>query len=124
MMVRVRTNTEVRLRFYCDKCGWRIGARVYAPFGDDDGLLDPSKAEQHLCTVCYERIWHNLFKDCCPRCHSEPCEHGGECWINPWPNIMYLCHVAERIGPFHPGLMQGLRLMDEYLEGVVSCEAV
>jgi len=119
MMTRTRTRTGITIRFYCDECGWRISAK-----DEDDVGMDPSKAEQHLCENCYDRIWHGLFKDCCPQCRSEPCQRGGECWINPWPNIMNLCHVAERIGPYHPGLLRGLRLMDEYLEGVVSCEAV
>lgn len=121
MITRTRTANDIRLRFYCDKCGWRISTREY-PL--DDGESDPSNAEQHLCSECHDRIWSGLRKDCCPQCHTRPCERGGECWINPWPNIMYLCHVGERIGPYHPGLIRGLRLMDQYLEGVVSCDKV
>lgn len=53
--------------------------------------------EQYLCDVCHDRIWKELFNDCCPRCENHPCERGGDCWINPWPRIMYLCYTGPRI---------------------------
>jgi len=53
--------------------------------------------EQYLCEICYDKIWDNLFNEHCPECRTHPCEHGGDCWINPWPHIMYLCYVAPRI---------------------------
>lgn len=53
--------------------------------------------EQYLCEECYEKIWNNLIDDCCPRCRTHPCEHGRDCWINPWPQIMYLCYVAPKV---------------------------
>jgi len=58
--------------------------------------------EQYLCEKCYEQIWNNLMDDCCPICRTEPCKRGRDCWINPWPHIMYLCYVAPRVETIHP----------------------
>lgn len=58
--------------------------------------------EQYLCEECYEQIWNNFMDDCCPICRTEPCKRGGDCWINPWPHIMYLCYVAHRVETIHP----------------------
>ncbi len=53
--------------------------------------------DQYLCEQCFGEIWDNLFKEHCPECRAHLCEHGRECWINPWPHIMYLCYVAPRV---------------------------
>lgn len=58
--------------------------------------------EQYLCKECYEQIWDDLMEEHCPECRTHPCEHGGECWINPWPHIMYLCYIAPRVETIHP----------------------
>ena len=58
--------------------------------------------EQYLCSECYKQIWNDLMEEHCPECRTRPCERGGECWINPWPNIMYLCYVAPKAEDVHP----------------------
>lgn len=85
----------------CDNCGKRIKRITEDDFGDP---IDPDMSwEQYLCVDCYQRIWNDLMDECCPVCRDHPCYHGGECWINPWPRIMYLCYVAPRLeGDVHP----------------------
>ncbi len=53
--------------------------------------------EQYLCDVCHSKIWDELFKSACGVCETEPCKRGCDCWVNPWPRIMYLCYVAPRV---------------------------
>jgi len=53
--------------------------------------------EQYLCDVCHSKIWDELLKSACGVCETEPCKRGGDCWVNPWPRIMYLCYVAPRV---------------------------
>ena len=60
--------------------------------------------EQYLCDECFDKIWDNLFDECCTQCRNHPCERGGDCWINPFPQIMYLCYVAPRVHPTPPKL--------------------
>jgi len=121
MMLRKKIRTGIIVQFYCDRCGWRITA-TDENTPEDVRILDPMRADQHLCADCQGFLWSEIKKDCCPRCHTEPCKHGEKCWIDPFPKILDACHFGERIGPYHPGLIRGLRLMDEYLEGIVSID--
>jgi len=77
----------------CDNCK--------EPIEDTDREDNPYDTncpwEQHLCEDCYLEIWNDLFKEKCSICENKPCEHGRDCWINPWPQIMYLCYVAPKI---------------------------
>lgn len=53
--------------------------------------------EQYLCDECYAKIWTGLLDNACGVCNTEPCKTGRDCWVNPWPRIMYLCYVAPKI---------------------------
>lgn len=65
---------------------------------DDFGVpIDPNtRWEQYLCDECHDNIWKNLLDNACGVCYTHPCEKGRDCWVNPWPRIMYLCYVAPR----------------------------
>ncbi len=63
-------------------------------FGDEIDCNTPW--EQYLCDVCYDKIWKELLDSACGVCNTHPCERGRECWVNPWPKIMYLCYVGHR----------------------------
>ena len=106
-----------KLRVYCDECGWRISRRYYSilegEIDPEDGGLDPRRAEQHLCPDCQDKIWNQTVRvHCHTDCRNKPCVHG-ECWVNPWPNLMYLCFVGKRIGAFHPNIGQGIESLEE-----------
>ncbi len=79
----------------CDRCGHSIKLLLRDPLWGDE--IDwNTDWEQYLCDECEEAIWQDLFDECCPRCETHPCERGGDCWINPWPRLMYLCYVAPK----------------------------
>lgn len=95
-------------RLYCDECGWRLSLRCKDEMGDEFGpgdecYLHPMRAEQHLCPQCYNRIMKRVVRSHCHTdCMTRRCERGIDCWVNPWPQIMYLHYVAQRVGSFHP----------------------
>jgi len=66
---------------------------------DDFGMPIDCNArwEQFLCDICHDAIWKNLLDNACGVCKTEPCKKGRDCWVNPFPRIMYLCYVAPRI---------------------------
>lgn len=80
----------------CEQCKKEILVLEYDDFGDPISWNTPW--EQYLCDTCYAEIWENLLADACPNCRTHPCEHGRDCWVNPWPRIMYLCYTAPRAG--------------------------
>lgn len=53
--------------------------------------------EQYLCDICHAEIWESLLDWACNQCYNHPCEKGRDCWVNPFPRIMYLCYVAPRV---------------------------
>lgn len=78
----------------CEKCKCQIKKLDVNDFGE---LIDwGTRWEQYLCTVCHEEIWNNILAGACGVCETEPCKKGRDCWVNPWPRIMYLCYVAPR----------------------------
>ncbi|MHA1962634.1 MAG: hypothetical protein ACW99U_20780 [Candidatus Thorarchaeota archaeon] len=76
----------------CQQCGAELD--TIDDLGEEIDTTVPY--EQYLCSPCHDKIWDALFEELCPQCRTHPCERGRDCWINPWPNIMYLCCVAER----------------------------
>lgn len=79
----------------CERCKKEI--RVL----DEDDFGEPvwnTFWEQYLCDDCYNKIWDGLLSNACGVCNTEPCKRGRECWVNPFPRIMYLCYVAPRVG--------------------------
>lgn len=98
----VRGDTIIA-RIYCDECGWQLSPRPKDPSEDEIAdPLDPRKAEQHLCPQCYNRIMKRVVRShCYSDCRYKPCMRG-VCWVNPWPHIMYLCYIAERVDAYHP----------------------
>ncbi len=105
-----------KYRTYCDKCGWRISSIEYSELEGylpvEEGGLDPRRAEQHLCLRCYHKIMRNVvFSHCHTDCRTQPCSRGDECWVNPWPHIMYLCFTSKRIGSFHPNVRPAMDLI-------------
>lgn len=83
-------------KIYCESCKHEIKQLFSNDFGDKINWHTPW--EQYLCDVCHDNIWKDLLDNACGVCHTHPCERGGDCWINPWPQIMYLCYVAPRTG--------------------------
>lgn len=78
----------------CDECHNELTDIDQTEFGD---TIDKSTHwEQRLCDECYNRIWSEIMGGACPVCRTHPCERGRECWVNPWPRLMYLCYVAPR----------------------------
>lgn len=78
----------------CERCKQEILRLKEDDFGNP---IDWSTQwEQYLCDVCCDEIWKSLLDNACGVCHNHPCEHGRDCWVNPWPKIMYLCYVAMR----------------------------
>jgi hypothetical protein len=87
-----RMTELLRSSLVCAECGKQLKK------ADEDQLGDPIDwdiaYEQYLCEGCYDKIWDDLFRDKCPVCENHPCEKPtGECWVNPWPRIMYMCLV-------------------------------
>lgn len=79
----------------CEKCKSEIVTLIEDPLTGEP--LDPlTRWEQHLCDDCYDAIWKQLTDEHCPECRAKPCGKGRECWINPWPQIMYLCYIAPK----------------------------
>ena len=90
----------IRSDLICERCNQQIVLLTEDELGEP---IDWSiKYEQYLCDECYEKIWDELMEDCCPRCNTHPCEKGRDCWINPFPHIMYLCYIAPRVHPSPP----------------------
>jgi len=87
----------LRSELICERCKQPIRKLDKNEFGDSIDWHTPF--EQFLCDECCEKIWDELMDDCCPRCNTHPCEKNRDCWINPFPHIMYLCYVAPRINP-------------------------
>lgn len=78
----------------CEKCKSEIVRLEEDDFGNP---LDwKTRWEQYLCDDCHDKIWRELFDGACGVCYTHPCEKGRECWVNPWPRIMYLCYVAPK----------------------------
>jgi len=107
-----RNEENGKYRLYCDECGIRVSRWT---FSGDDGL-EFGRPEQILCEECHDRIWRNLRRGGCPRCYTQPCMHGRDCWINPFPRIMYLCHIGKRLEYYHSAVRDGMQL----LEGVIA----
>ena len=104
-------------RLFCDECGWRLRTIYYSELEGElpveEGGLDPRHAEQHLCRRCYGLIWkRTVGYHCHTDCRTQPCKRGDDCWVNPWPSIMYLCFVAKRQGAFHPNVGPGMALLE------------
>ena len=83
----------------CEKCGCEIGDLVDADEYDEEELADlmnHTQWEQYLCEGCHQAIWDDKLKAGCEVCETRPCEKGRDCWVNPWPDIMFLCYVGKR----------------------------
>jgi hypothetical protein len=110
-------------RVYCDECGWRLSLHYKDEMGDDfgpgdDDYLHPMKAEQHLCPICFNRIMKRAVRSHCHTdCRTKPCERGHDCWVNPFPQLMYLHYVSQRVGNFHPHVPRLLELTFGRVEG-------
>jgi len=102
----------MNMKLQCEECGYRVSR--YTFMGEDG--LEFGRPEQVLCEECHDLTWRNLRRQGCPSCHTQPCMHGSDCWINPFPQIMYLCHVGRRIGPFHPAIGEGIELLEATLQ--------
>ncbi len=79
----------------CERCNQKIQIIDVDLMGEKIDWNTPW--EQYLCEDCYQGIWKDLLDNACGVCETEPCKRGRECWVNPWPRIMYLCYVAPRI---------------------------
>ena len=92
----------MRRKLICGSCKQPI----IMLFEDEDGEpVDWNTSwEQYLCDECYHRIWDEKIESGCKVCYNQPCERGRDCWVNPWPDIMYLCYVAPRVHPSPPKL--------------------
>lgn len=78
----------------CENCKAEIVKLKEDDFGEP---IWNTRWEQYLCEDCYDKIWKELLDNACPVCETHPCERGRECWVNPFPRIMYLCYVAPRV---------------------------
>ena len=84
--------SEENMTLICEDCKKELETIYQDEFGEP---VDPGMAwEQYLCRGCYDKIWNVLMDNACPTCRTRPCERGRDCWVNPWPRIMYLCYVA------------------------------
>lgn len=80
----------------CENCKAPIQQITETEMGDP---IDPNTPwEQYLCEDCYDEIWELLLENACGVCRTEQCLRGRECWVNPFPRIMYLCYVAPKVG--------------------------
>ena len=79
----------------CEKCKKEIMVLNANELGERIDRNTPW--EQYLCDKCYDEIWKILLDGACGVCATEPCKRGRDCWVNPWPHIMYLCYVAPRV---------------------------
>ncbi len=79
----------------CENCKHEIKKLKEDDFGEE---IDwNTHWEQYLCDDCYAKIWESLLDWACSQCYNHPCEKGRDCWVNPFPRIMYLCYVAPRM---------------------------
>lgn len=83
------------LSLKCENCKKEISILNEDDFGDKIDWSTPW--EQYLCDVCHSKIWDDLLDNACPVCETKPCKKGRDCWVNPFPRIMYLCYVAPRV---------------------------
>ena len=79
----------------CENCKQEILRLKEDDFGEPVDWN--TRWEQYLCDVCHDKIWKDLLDNACGVCETEPCKRGRDCWVNPWPRIMYLCSVAPRV---------------------------
>lgn len=79
----------------CGNCKKEIKILKEDEFGEPIDWNTPW--EQYLCQDCHGKIWKELLDNACGVCETEPCKRGRDCWINPWPRIMYLCYVAPGV---------------------------
>jgi hypothetical protein len=79
----------------CENCKKELVHRK-EDFGEPIDV-EGTRWEQYLCERCHAKIWKALLDGACPVCETHPCEKGRECWVNPFPRIMYLCYVAPRL---------------------------
>jgi len=99
-------------RVFCDECGEEIQAIPEEEAVGDiigHGWSNYLTANNHVCTSCSTKRWHQLYKqaDPCGICNTEPCKRGGECWWSPpfslwWPYETYYADVLEEKARFHP----------------------
>jgi DNA-directed RNA polymerase subunit RPC12/RpoP len=79
----------------CENCKNEIEILTEDDFGEPIDINN--HWEQFLCTECHDKIWKELLDNACPQCRTKPCERGNDCWVNPFPRIMYLCYTAPRV---------------------------
>jgi len=80
----------------CESCKKELVHLKEDDFGEPIDV-DGTCWEQYLCDICHAKIWKALLENACGECRTRPCEHGRDCWVNPFPRIMYLCYVAPRL---------------------------